>query len=84
MNPHTFTPEEIRKTAMDVLDIARQIEQDFEGDDNAQDLGGRMRKISILLIGYFPYPKSRFSLPETHTLGASSVGSLDGTSESPL
>ena len=60
-----FTDEQIRKTALDLLDIARQIEKDFANDGNVQDLAFRMKKISILLISYFQHPANPH--PSSHT-----------------
>lgn len=65
LNFQRFTHDQIRKTALDLLDIARQIEGDFANDANAEDLAFRMKKISILLIGYFQRPEDH--LPSSHT-----------------
>ena len=49
-----FTNEQIRKVALDMCDIARQIKRDNPEDDNMKDVAFRLTKMSVLLIGYFP------------------------------
>ena len=63
-----FNNEQIRKVALDMCDIARQIRRESaEGDETMRDLAFRLTSVSVLLISYFPAPSAHFEDFQEHT-----------------
>jgi hypothetical protein len=62
-----FTNHAIRKTAIDLSDIAREIQCRFPDDPVMDDVRQRCSKVAVLLMGYFPPPVVHLQDLKEHT-----------------